>query len=76
MDFSKDKDSRFLACVTDYLETHIVFYNLRKPKNVIVTSEEKTVKKIRICPGDTQTLSISGPKLFKIFRVFDSSMRT
>ena len=45
MCFSQDKESRFIACVTDETEPQLVFYDLKKSKNPITAPLTGTVDK-------------------------------
>lgn len=74
--FSHEKqDSRYIACVTDEHDCQIVFYDLMRNKLVGTTSMANPVSKIAVNPKDSHTVSISGPEIFKIFRVHESSLR-
>ena len=75
MCFSQDKESRFIACVTDETEPQLVFYDLKKSKNPITAPLTGTVDKISINPDDTHTIAITGDQLMTIYRVHESSIR-
>ena len=73
--FSQDKESRFIACVTDENEPQLVFYDLKKSKHPITTTIGQSIDKISINPDDTHTIAVTGDQIFMIFRVHESSIR-
>jgi hypothetical protein len=73
--FSQDKESRFIACVTDHSDLQLVFYDLKKGKHPITTTLESEVDKISINPDDTHTIAVTGNQVLKIFKVQESMIR-
>lgn len=75
MCFSQDKESRFIAAVTDELEPQLVFYDLKKSKQPNTTTLDAKVEKVSINPEDTHVIAVTGNQILKVFRVQDSSIR-
>jgi hypothetical protein len=73
--FSQDKESRFIAAVTDELEPQLVFYDLKKSKQPNTTTLDAKVEKVSINPEDTHVIAVTGNQILKVFRVQDSSIR-
>jgi hypothetical protein len=73
--FSQDKESRFIACVTDENEPQLVFHDLKKNKQPVASTLETAVDKITINPEDTHTVAVTGDQFLKVFRVHESSVR-
>lgn len=51
-----------------------MFWNLRKPKHAVIQPLDCIVSQIKVNPEDTNTISISGPSCFNIFKVYESRM--
>lgn len=75
MCFSQDKESRFIACVTNETEPQLVFYDLKKSKHPNTTTLDSQAEKVTINPDDTHVIAVTGNQLLKVFRVQDSSIR-
>lgn len=67
-------DSRFLVCLTEEPEFKLVFIDLlANKKNLAGTTIGLPISKISIKPSDNHMVAVSGPNMFRILRVQESS---